>query len=149
MISHPHIRSARASDLDALIELEHHTFTTDRISRAQYRRHIAGATAAVLVAENHDVLGSVVVFFRRNSDAARLYSVAVSHHARGQGLGDILVDAAEKAARQRGSRRIFLEVRHSNASAIRLYERRGYLRIGTIPGFYEDGEDAWWYEKTL
>jgi [ribosomal protein S18]-alanine N-acetyltransferase len=149
MISHPHIRSARASDLDALIELEHHTFTTDRISRAQYRRHIAGATAAVLVAENHALLGSVVVFFRRNSDAARLYSVGVSHHARGQGLGDILVDAAEKVAQQRGSRRIFLEVRHDNAGAIRLYERRGYVRIGTIPGFYEDGEDAWRYEKTL
>ena len=149
MTSHSHIRSARASDLDALVELEHRSFTTDRISRAQYRRHIGGATAAVLVAEGHDLLGSVVVFFRRNSDAARLYSVAVSHHARGRGLGDILVDAAENAARQRGSGRIFLEVRHNNAAAIRLYERRGYVRIAAIPGFYEDGEDAWRYEKAL
>jgi ribosomal-protein-alanine N-acetyltransferase len=78
-----------------------------------------------------------------------LYSVAVSHNARGKGLGDILVDAAEKAARHRRKGRIFLEVRHNNAAAIRLYERRGYVKVGAIPGFYEDGEDAWRYEKTL
>ena len=150
MTTQVHVRSARAADLDALVELEHHTFTTDRVSRAQYRRHIAGATAAVLVAENDSrVLGSAVVFFRRGSDGARLYSVAVSDRARGQGIGDILVAAAEQAARHRGSRRIYLEVRHSNAGAIRLYERRGYRRIGVLPGFYEDGEDAWRYQKDL
>jgi ribosomal-protein-alanine acetyltransferase len=150
MTSQTHVRSARAADLDALVELEHHTFTTDRLSRAQYRRHIAGKTAAVLVAE-HDarLIGSAVVFFRRGSDGARLYSVAVSDRARGQGVGDVLVDAAELAARHRGSHRIFLEVRRSNAGAIRLYERRGYHRIGAIPGFYEDGEDAWRYQKDL
>ena len=145
-----HVRSARASDLDALVELEHHTFATDRVSRAQYRRHIAGTTAAVLVAE-HDarMVGSAIVFFRRGSDGARLYSVAVSDRARGQGIGDILVGAAEETARRRGSGRLFLEVRHNNAGAIRLYERRGYRRIGAIPGFYEDGEDAWRYQKDL
>jgi ribosomal-protein-alanine N-acetyltransferase len=150
MTARARIRSARAADLDALVELEHQTFTTDRVSRAQYRRHIAGTTAAVLVAE-HDarMVASAVVFFRRGSDGARLYSVAVSDRARGQGIGDILVGAAEQAARHRGSRRIYLEVRHGNTGAIRLYERRGYRRIGAIPEFYEDGEDAWRYQKDL
>lgn len=149
MTAEAHVRAARPSDLDDLVELEHGTFDTDRLSRTQYRRHIAGATAAVLVAENRGISGSAVVFFRRNSDAARLYSIAVSHHARGRGIGDVLVDAAEETARRRGARRIFLEVRHGNAGAIRLYERRGYRRTGAIPGFYEDGEDAWRYEKAL
>ena len=31
----------------------------------------------------------------------------------------------------------------------RLYERQGYLRFGVLPGFYEDGTDAWRYEKRL
>jgi ribosomal-protein-alanine acetyltransferase len=138
------------SDLDALVELEHRSFTTDRLSRAQYRRHIGGTTTAVLVAESDaGVLGSAVVFFRRNTDGARLYSVAVADHARGRGIGDILVDAAEDAARRRGCHRLFLEVRQSNAGAIRLYERRGYRRTRAIPGFYEDGEDAWQYQKVL
>ena len=150
MTSQAHVRRASAADLDALVELEHHAFTTDRVSRAQYRRHVAGTTAAVLVAEiEARIVGSAVVFFRRGSDGARLYSVAVSDRVRGQGIGDVLVDAAELAARHHGCRRIFLEVRHSNASAIRLYERRGYRRIGAIPGFYEDGEDAWRYQKDL
>ena len=150
MTSQAHVRTARASDLDALVELEHHAFTTDRLSREQYRRHIAGNTSIILVAENGgQMVGSAAVFFRRNSDAARLYSVAVSDRARGQGIGGLLIDAAEHAARHRGSRRILLEVRHGNAGAIRLYERRGYRRVGAIPGFYEDGEDAWRYQKDL
>jgi ribosomal-protein-alanine acetyltransferase len=150
MTSQAHVRRARATDLDALVELEHHAFTTDRLSRAQYRRHIAATTAAVFVAENDAcIVGSAVVFFRRGSDSARLYSVAVSDRARGQGIGDILVEAAERAARRRGCRHVFLEVRHGNAGAIRLYERRGYRRIAAIAEFYEDGEDAWRYRKDL
>ncbi|MEY2262323.1 GNAT family N-acetyltransferase, partial [Rhodanobacter denitrificans] len=36
-----------------------------------------------------------------------------------------------------------------NAAAIGLYERRGFRRTGHQPGYYEDGEDAWRYEKPL
>jgi [ribosomal protein S18]-alanine N-acetyltransferase len=40
-------------------------------------------------------------------------------------------------------------VRQDNAAAIRLYERRGYRRIGAYAAFYEDGADAWRYQKDL
>ena len=30
-----------------------------------------------------------------------------------------------------------------------LYERAGYRRIGRYAGYYEDGADAWRYEKSL
>lgn len=150
MSAAPRIRRATPADLDALVALEQAAFTTDHLSRRQYRRHLHGASALVLAASVHSQLcGKAVVFFRRNSDIARLYSIAVAESARGRGLGERLLQAAEAASRRHGARCMRLEVRQDNAAAMRLYERQGYRRFGAYPGFYEDGADAWRYEKAL
>jgi len=144
------IRPATPADLEALLALEQRAFNTDHLSRRQYRKHLQSPTAAVLVAASaRDVLGKALVFFNARSDIARLYSIAVSDAARGQGLGAVLLEAAEQVARRRGSRRLRLEVSQRNPAAIRLYERHGYRRIGERRGYYENGEDAWRYEKLL
>lgn len=144
------IRRASRADLDGLLALEETTFDSDRISRVQWRRHIDSGSAAVLVSGEHGVVdAAVVVFYRRNTRSARLYSLAVGAHARGTGLGGALLDAAEADARARGCASMRLEVRTDNRSAIALYERRGYVRIARLPGFYEDGGDAWRYVKLL
>ncbi len=145
------VRRAELSDLDDLVALEDATFDSDRMSRAQYRRHLDSDTAQVLVASaNHrNFLGTAVVFLRRNHGVARLYSIASKPEARGKGVGTALVEAAEAFARQRRCRVLRLEVRSDNHSAMRLYERLGYHRIGFLAGYYEDGSDAWRYEKRL
>jgi ribosomal-protein-alanine N-acetyltransferase len=45
----------------------------------------------------------------------------------------------------RGAKTMFLEVRPSNARALRLYRKAGFAEVGTRPGYYpaHDGkEDA-------
>ena len=144
------IRPATPADLDALLALERAAFTSDHLSRRQYRQHLHSPTAAVLAAVDTDgLLGKAVVFFRRNSDIARLYSIAVNVRARGRGVGEALLHAVEKASRARGCTRLRLEVRQDNTGAMRLYERLGYRRFAARAGFYEDGADAWRYEKIL
>jgi ribosomal protein S18 acetylase RimI-like enzyme len=145
------VHPATQADLDALVALERRAFSGDRMSRAQYRRHLGSASAAVLVADTpqEGLLGSALVFFRRGSALARLYSIATAPAARGRGIGGHLLGAAEDAARARGCRALRLEVRVDNAAAIALYERAGYRRIGSYAGYYEDGADAWRYEKHL
>jgi [ribosomal protein S18]-alanine N-acetyltransferase len=145
------VRPATAADLDPLVALEQRAFSGDRMSRAQYRRHLANPSAAVLVADaaGGDLLGSALVFFRRGTALARLYSIATAPAARGRGIGAGLLAAAEDAAHERGCRALRLEVRVDNAVAIALYERAGYRRIGRYAGYYEDGADAWRYEKSL
>jgi ribosomal protein S18 acetylase RimI-like enzyme len=146
----PRIRRAVAADLEALVALEHRSFSHDRLSRAQYRRHLASDSALVLVANGgRHLYGSAVLFFRRGTRVARLYSLATASEARGHGLGTALLDAAETAARRRRCRCLRLEVRTDNVAAIRLYERHGYTRTGRRTGYYEDGSDAWRYEKPL
>ncbi|UJJ60122.1 MULTISPECIES: GNAT family N-acetyltransferase [Rhodanobacter] len=149
--SGPRVRRAAASDLDELVALEQRSFSSDRLSRAQYRRHLDSDSALVLVASanHHLFLGSAVLFFRKRSAVARLYSLATAPEARGQGVGAALLAAVADAARRRGSRALKLEVRTDNAAAIRLYERHGFRRIGRYARYYEDGADAWRYEQTL
>jgi len=144
------IRRARAADLARLVEIENAVFAIDRMSARQWRHHIANPEADVLVAEQGGAItGAAVVFFHARHRIARLYSIAVAPEARGAGIGEKLLAAAERNARRRGRERFRLEVRTDNAAARRLYERRGYRVFGTKARYYEDGADAVRYEKPL
>lgn len=145
------VRPAATSDLDDLVALEDATFAQDKLSRAQYRRHLDSETATVLVASaNHrKFLGTAVVFFRKGSSTARLYSLATKLEERSKGVGTALIDAAEHAARARGCKALRAELRPGNDDAIRLYERLGYRRIGIAARYYADGSDALRFEKPL
>ncbi|WP_343880773.1 N-acetyltransferase [Rhodanobacter caeni] len=149
--SHRPVRRAEAADLDALVALEQGVFDSDRLSRRQYRRHLASASALVLVVDGSrpSLAGAAVVFFRKGSAVARLYSLATAAEARGKGVASALMAAVEAAARARGCRVLRLEVRADNLAAIHLYEHLGYRRIGHLAAYYDDGADGWRYERSL
>jgi len=145
-----HIRKAARGDLDALVDLEHHVFATDRLSRRSLQRLLASPTAEVLVADDGShLVGTAIVLFRPRSAVARLYSVAVAPPLSGQGLGRRLLEAAEALARRRHCTAIRLEVHHSNATAIARYRKSGYREFGRHRSYYEDGGDALRFEKRL
>lgn len=144
------IRHAIESDGDELIALEQRAFTLDRLSPRQWRIHLDSDSAVVLVArQERRMAGSILLFFRRGSTLARIYSLAVDPEARGQGVGLALATAAEQAALKRGAQRMRLEVRDDNVAAQQLYLHLGYRRIGDRPGYYQDGALAQRYEKAL
>ena len=145
------VRRGENTDLDELLKLEERTFDSDRLSRAQYRRHLDSDSAQVLVASaahNH-FLGAAVLLFRKRTTTARVYSLATQPQARRQGVATALLQAAEHAARRRGCRALRLEVQIGNARAIKLYEQLGYVRVSFHAHYYQDGMDAWRYEKSL
>lgn len=144
------IRCAVAADLDALVELEQRSFSSDQLSRRQLARHVRSDSAALLVAiRDHALLGDALVFFRHGSAVARLYSLVISDHARGQGLGRDLLAASERTALKRHGKEMRLEVRSDNQQAIKLYEKAGYALRDVRPRYYEDGADARRYQKRL
>ncbi|MBZ0224317.1 MAG: GNAT family N-acetyltransferase [Dokdonella sp.] len=146
----PLVRRAVPADLAALVELENASFSGDRLSLRQWRHHLDNPGAWILVAaQDGHAAGAAVVFFRSGSRVARLYSIAVAASLRGRGLGAELLESVERIARRRHCDRLRLEVRADNPQAQRLYERHGYQRIAHIEGYYEDGADAWRYEKRL
>ena len=53
-----------------------------------------------------------------------------------QGLGKRLLVEAVSAARERGCKEMFLEVRESNAAAIALYSGEGFTAVGRRVRYY-------------
>lgn len=70
-------------------------------------------------------------------------SYAVDPSMANKGIGSLLVDDSLRKARELGFRIMqFNAVVQENASAIHLYERKGFRRIGVVPGGFRssDGE---------
>jgi GNAT superfamily N-acetyltransferase len=68
-----------------------------------------------------------------------LAKMLVHRRARRQGVGAALLAAAESSALAAGRTLLVLDT--ASADAARLYERRGWRRVGVVPGFalYPDG----------
>jgi [ribosomal protein S18]-alanine N-acetyltransferase len=148
--SNVRVRVAKAGDLDALMELEHRVFATDRLSRRSLRHFLRAPTAAVIVAEEGGCLaGTAIVLFRPRSAVARLYSLAVAPQMGGRGVAPLLLKAAEAAARAHRCRSIRLEVHETNHPAISRYRKSGYQEFGRHAAYYEDGGDALRFQKAI
>ena len=144
------IRHAIPQDLLNLLALENECFTEDKLSQRNFRDLLTKKSVAILIAEiNQNLIGCAVVFFRKNSQKARLYSLAVSPSFRHHGIAKKLSDEIEKIARDRHCTSLILEVRPDNLSAIAFYEKQNYEIFGTYIKFYEDGADALRMHKDL
>jgi len=69
------------------------------------------------------------------SFALQLTTNFVAPWARGHGLAMMLIEGAEKYAKDNGFAVINLDIRETMEKAIQLYENMGYSRIGTHPHY--------------
>src|SRR5580658_9459611 len=74
---------------------------------------------------------------------ARILMFAVDRPWRTRGLGTRLMEAFLSRTRQRAMRRVTLEVRVSNATAIRFYTRFAFSVTDLLRGYYSDGENGY------
>jgi ribosomal protein S18 acetylase RimI-like enzyme len=69
---------------------------------------------------------------RENAHVLGIVGLAVAPANRRRGVASALLAAAEQHARARGARKLSLRVLSSNETAVRLYERHGFQREGTL-----------------
>ncbi|HJW01694.1 MAG TPA: ribosomal protein S18-alanine N-acetyltransferase [Azospira sp.] len=69
-------------------------------------------------------------------DEAHLLNISVAAARHGRGYGARLLAHAMTVARRVGAETMLLEVRPSNAKAIKLYEQFGFHQIGRRKGYY-------------
>ena len=77
-------------------------------------------------------------------DEGQITNVATHPDYRRRGLAERVMEALLAEARQRGLALVTLEVRESNAAAIRLYEKCGFATVGRRPRFYTRPTEAAW-----
>jgi ribosomal-protein-alanine N-acetyltransferase len=77
------------------------------------------------------------------ADEAHIISLAVRKTHRRRGIGELLLIATISLAAKLNARNITLEVRASNATAVNLYSKYGFIQVGLRRGYYIDNkEDA-------
>ncbi len=69
---------------------------------------------------------------RTGPDAYELIKMGVYEAARGLGAGDLLLNAGIARAKEMGARKLFLLTNQKSQTAIRLYERAGFVHSGEI-----------------
>jgi GNAT superfamily N-acetyltransferase len=98
---------------------------------------VARGERVLLVAEDTEgLLGTVQVVLDQPENQphrAEVSKMLVFRRARRRGIGALLMQAAEDAAR--AHRKTLLVLDTSSAEAERLYARMGWQRVGVIPGF--------------
>jgi len=76
--------------------------------------------------------------------------IAVDGAARRKGVGDAMMAALFKHSKKNSFQSVFLEVRSSNNTAIRLYEKHGFSTVRIRKDYYDKPvEDALIMSKKL
>ncbi len=86
--------------------------------------------------------------------ASELYQLYVTSEMRGTGLAVDLILDAEVRLREGGASKAWLACAIGNERAARFYEKRGWIRMGTVLEHLEAGTgtfplEVWRYEKLL
>jgi ribosomal protein S18 acetylase RimI-like enzyme len=107
-----------------------------RSRRAWYERWLRDGEAFVLLAEREgEPVGYAVIHIQEGSydtfplgdHFAEIYSLSVMPDARGQGIGNQLLDAIDERLAAMGITAVAVAAMVENEAALRLYERRGFV----------------------
>lgn len=136
------IRSAKQTDLDSLVEIEKKAFDPKRYplsSKKDYQHFLKSPTVDVLVAETENkIAASAVVFYKKGSSAARMYSIGVDPIFQKKGLGSALFEKIQEVAIKKGLKRIISEIRSDLPDYVKWYESKGFKVKKRLPQYYPD-----------
>lgn len=146
------LRPADRDDLDELVRIEKDAY---RLQRPWTRKHFLSelgkdlSRTLVLTDDETDslILGYIVYWVME--DDSQILNVVVDREYRGLGFAKKMIRQAIQECLKKGSQKILLDVRKSNAAAIQLYQSL-YFRITSVrKNYYSDGEDAFFMELSL
>lgn len=136
------LRPMEADDLPVLMVLERSSHLTPW-TEGNFRDALAAGNLC-LVGEQGGVLVACAVL-QMAAGEAQLLTMAVQETMRREGLGGQMLSELIERATAYGAGAVWLEARVSNAAAIGLYHRAGFVDIGWRRNYYatQDGrEDA-------
>ena len=134
------IRTAAPEDIEVLASLEAVCFDEPWTERA-LAEALHDAKYLILISEIDSGVVAYAIGWNVGVEA-ELARVGVLPSWRGKGWGEGITIALLQGFQNLDVREVFLEVRVSNTTAQRLYERCGFERIGLRRNYYADGEDA-------
>ena len=129
-------------DLDEIVKIENKSHLTPWTKKNFTDADNANNLFKVLKSESN-IIGYYIALFA--AEECQLLNITVRLELKKKGFGQLMLKNLVEECRKKNIINIFLEVRLSNSSAIRLYEKNGFNEIGIRRNYYKilDGrEDA-------
>ena len=121
-------------DIPALVEIENEAFSTPFKAEDFYLILESDISNVLVVKLNDTVVG--YVSFTIIIDECQIINFATKSEYRRQGIGKKIMEALIKYCKEHNVAKVFLEVRESNLSAIALYEKYGFFKVGVSKGHF-------------
>lgn len=142
ILQHLRLRPAEEADLEALFTLERACFSNSW-SRRSFEEELANEFSRLWVAGGAAVPVLGYLCYRMLVEEMDILRIGVLPSWRGRRVAYRLLGKGLHEGRASGARTAILEVRPSNASALNLYRKLGFLCSGKRKGYYSDnGESA-------
>ncbi len=97
--------------------------------------------------EEERIIGYYI--FLKLFETSEILKISIAREVQGFGLANIIMEDCFKRIKVLKCESIFLEVRESNLRALNLYNKHGFVKIGTRSNYYTDGENASILEKKM
>lgn len=126
--------------LDQLCEIEKVSFKEPYTK--QFLRYLSEICShAFLIATINGVfVGYIVAIIIKNR--ANLISLAIAPKWRKKGFGEYLMNRIMEITKSHGAKKIYLEVREKNFTAIRFYKKLGFQVKSKLSNYYKNQESA-------
>lgn len=106
------------------------------------RRMLREPSSMTLVATRAGKPVGFVVVEDHGGGLASIQAIAVTPAERARGVGQELLNAAIRVAREAGGRRLRLCTAQANVEALALFLKAGFRIVRRMPRFYPRGQDA-------
>lgn len=135
------LREMLVEDLDQVMKIEESLFAVPWTREGYFTFLTRENSMFLVVEEKGEILGYCGLLMVL--DEGDVTNVAVRGDRQREGIGNFLMESLIRLSREQGIHMIHLEVRAGNETAIRLYERLGFVRDGLRKAYYTDPvEDA-------
>jgi len=149
------LRPFDPEDLEEMVRLDRRCFSPEvAYDRMEMIWHLMGPRRFCLIAVPHrdgpsPLIGFVIAIAGSGSRSGQIVTIDIDPDYRRLGLGRRMLEAAEAWLAASRNRTVRLQVAVNNESALRFYDRMGYLPDHRRPAYYPDGTDALEMVKTL
>jgi ribosomal-protein-alanine N-acetyltransferase len=127
------LRTMTQENLDAVMAIEQ-TAYSHPWSRGNFRDSLNPLFDAQCLWFGDELLGYFLAM--HGVEEMHLLNITVAPAHQGEGWGHMMLDALSLISRNVGAQTLWLEVRQSNARALQVYTRYGFVRVGLRKDYY-------------
>ena len=127
------LRGMTPENLDAVMAIEQ-TAYSHPWSRGNFRDSLNPLFEAQCLWLGDELLGYFLAM--HGVEEMHLLNITVAPVRQGQGWAHMMLDALSLMSRHVGAQTLWLEVRQSNARALQVYERYGFVHVGLRKDYY-------------